>query len=347
MFAISADYERRTGGWIYDQRLMHELRQRGWQVCDLVLPAGFPRPDDAARAQSDAMFAGLADGTIVVVDQLCLGVMPQVARQQAHRLQLVMIVHHPLSLENGLEADERAAFAQSEREVLSHVALVIVTSNTTARDLQKNFAVADARILVAPPGVDRPPRSPGSSGGAPVMLCVGAVVPRKDHATLITALAGLGTLPWRLKIIGNLTRAPDHVAHVQSLIARHGLADRVQLVGELDDDNLNRVWQEADLFVAASRHEGFGMAVAEAVARGLPVVTTAAGAVSEWLGDPVAIVVPTGDVEALRAAIARAVSDPDVRARLRQGAQAARNGLPRWDETATVVDAALTGLVAG
>lgn len=345
VFAISADYERRTGGWVYDQRLMRELRDRGWTIRDLVLPAGFPSPDDRARAQAANMLAALPEGTLVIIDQLCLGVMPDVARDQAHRLRIVMIVHHPLSSEAGISADQYRERMSSEREALRHVALAIVTSHTTARDLRGNFDVGEDRIVVAVPGVDEQPVATGSHG-KPLLLSVGAVVPRKDHGVLISALADLTHLPWHLNIVGNVTRAPDHVLAVRSLIARYGLSDRVTLCGEYADAVLDRAWRDTDLYVAASLHEGFGMAISEAIARGIPVVATAAGAVSEWLDPSAAILVEPGNVTELRDALSRALSNPALRARLRQGALDACRHLPRWQETAAKVDDALTCLVA-
>lgn len=324
---------------------MRELRQRGWQVRDLALPAGFPRPDERALVQSDAMLAAVPDGCIVVIDQLCLGVMPDVAKRHARRLQLVMIVHHPLARETGISDEDRQALVRSEREALAHVALAVVTSPTTARDLLENFGIGEDRIVVAVPGVDERPIVMGS-GGDPLLLSVGAVVPRKDHATLIAALAGLVHLPWRLKIVGNLTRAPDHVGFVQSLITRHGLSERVALSGELDDAALEQVWIETDLYVAASRHEGFGMALSEAIARGVPVVATAAGAVSDWLSEPAAILVETGNIQALKAGLSIALSEPEARVKLRHGALGARRHLQRWHETAANVEAALAGLAS-
>ena len=345
VFAISADYERRTGGWIYDQRLMRELRDRGWTIRDVVLPAGFPEPDDRARAQAADMLAGLPGGTLVIIDQLCLGVMPDVARDQAHRLRMVMIVHHPLSSEAGISADQHRERLFSEREALRHVALAIVTSHTTARDLRDNFDVSEDRIVVAVPGVDEQPIAIGASGD-PVMLSVGAVVPRKDHGALISALAELIHLPWHLNIVGNVTRAPEHVLAVRSLIARYGLSDRVTLCGEYAEAALDRAWGDTDLYVAASLHEGFGMAISEAIARGIPVVATAAGAVSEWLDPSAAILVEPGNVTELREALSHALSNPAIRVQLRRGALEARNHLPRWEETAEKVDDSLTRLVA-
>lgn len=345
VFAISADYERRTGGWVYDTRLIKELAALGWRVREIVLPAGFPYPDEAARAQSAEAFAQLADGTFVLTDQLCLGVLPEVAQREAQRLRLVMIVHHPLMLEQyGAGVDD--AFGRSEREALRHVRLAIVTSETTAKFLRDNFGVEADRIVVAPPGTDSRPLSEGSRDGELTLLSVGAVVPRKDHGVLIDALSSLRDEPWRLTIVGNIKRAPDHVSALRARIAAAGLQDRVHLVGELDDVALEEVWRQADIYVASSRHEGFGMAIAEAISRGLPVVTTAAGAVSEWLSPSAALIVPSGDPDALGTALARVLREPQTRTALMRGAREQRLRLPRWEDTAARVDAALLHIVS-
>ena len=344
VFAISADYERRTGGWIYDTRLMRELRGRGWTISDMILPSGFPRPDTEARRIASAQFETLADGTLVVADQLCLGVMPDVACRHAQRLRLAMIVHHPLSFDGGSSAD-RAALATAEREALAHVALAIVTSQTTADDLRRRFDVSPDRIVLAPPGIDpQPAASPANT--VPSLLSVGALVPRKDHVTLVTALAGLEHLPWQLTIVGNTTRAPAYVAELYASIAELRLDHRIMLTGECDDAELQSIWRAADVYVAASHHEGFGMAIAEAIARGIPVVTTAAGAVQEWLSPQAALIVAPGDACALRDALGAVLAEPARRDALRHGALEARARLPYWDDTAATVDAALGRLIA-
>ena len=336
-FAISADYERATGGWLYDQRLLAGLARLGWQVHCLTLPAGFPNPSPAARAEAAAAFRSLADGALVLVDQLCLGVLPEVARDEAQRLRLVMIVHHPLALEDERARAASLAFAQSEREALRHVAGVIATSPATARLLAADYGVPIERIIVATPGVDRQPLARRSAGRSLTLLSVGAVVPRKDHDALIAALAGLRHLPWRLAIVGNTTRAPAHVARLRARLAASGLSSRVTLTGELSASALARRWQTADLYVAASRHEGYGMAIAEALAHGVPVITTRAGAVGAWIGRRGALVVPDGNTAQLRAALAQVLSMPSLRAQLRRGALARRRALPTWEATAEAV----------
>jgi len=336
-FAISADYERATGGWVYDQRLLEGLTRLGWRIHRLTLPPGFPHPSPAARTQAVAAFHGIADGSLVLVDQLCLGVLPEVAKAEAQRLRLVMIVHHPLALEDQRARPASLAFAQSEREALRHVAGVITTSPTTARILSTDYGVPTDRIIVAVPGVDRQPLARGSGSRSLTLLSVGAVVPRKNHDTLIAALASLRHLPWRLAIVGNATRAPVHVARLRTRLAASGLTSHVTLTGEVSARALARRWQTADLYVAASRHEGYGMAIAEALSHGVPVITTRAGAVGAWIGRHGALVVPDGNTAQLRAALAQVITKPHLRAQLRRGALARRRALPTWEATAEAV----------
>jgi glycosyltransferase involved in cell wall biosynthesis len=344
-FVISADYARRTGGWLYDHKLVQGLSARGWQVRRITLPAGFPQPSPPARAQAGAAFRAIADGSLVLVDQLCLGVLPEVAAAAGHRLRLVMIVHHPLALE-GYATVTAVGIARAEREALRHVAGVITTSANTARVLASDYAVSADRIVIAVPGVDRQALARGSGGSLANLISVGAVVPRKNHGLLVEALGGLAGLPWRLAIVGNLTRAGEHVRSLRAMITAYGLSARIRLTGELPDQQLARLWSGADLYVSTSRHEGYGMAMAEAFAHGVPVLTTYAGAAGAWIGRRGAKIVGDGRLVALRTALGELIGSRHQRALLRRGAVARRRSLPAWEATAAVVDARLKQLVA-
>lgn len=343
VFVISADYEQRTGGYRYDMRLLDELRGRGWAIHEKIAPAGFPNPDASAKTETAALLASLPDGTLVLSDQLVTSVLPEVMAAERDRLRLVPIVHHPLALEND-DGVPDAAVAGRERQALACAQRVIVTSATTAAILARDYAVDPARLVVARPGVDRLPIATGSGQGALQLISVGAVVPRKDHGTLVAALAGLRGRPWRLSIVGNTTRAADHAAGLRAQITAARLEGQVTLTGEMEEAPLAALWSRADLYVSASALEGFGMAVAEAVGRGLPVVTTAAGAVAGWLDRRAAVIVDVGDADALRRAIEGLLDMPGRLAALRQGALAARAALPAWNEAGAIVDNALLRL---
>jgi glycosyltransferase involved in cell wall biosynthesis len=344
-FVISADYARRTGGWIYADRLLKGLAARGWRIKEAILPAGFPEPSPQARARAAAIFRAIPAGRVVLVDQLCLGVLPEVARAEGRRLRLVEIVHHPLALEGLNGAHRNAQFQRSEREALREVAAVIVTSAGTAHTLTADYWVRADRIIIAVPGVDRRPLARGSGGPILNLISVGALVPRKNHGLLLRALAGLRHLPWRLALVGNLTRAPRHVLRLRGMIGACGLSARVSLKGELSDDRLARLWSGADLYVSASRHEGYGMALAEAFAHGVPVVSTYAGAAAAWVGRRGAKLVPDASLGPLGAALGEVLRSEPLRAALRGEARARRPSLPRWETTAAAVDSRLRRLL--
>ena len=86
------------------------------------------------------------------------------------------------------------------------------------------------------------------------------------------------------------------------------------------------------------------MAVAEALAHGLPVVATMTGAIPELVGDGAGLLVPVGDTPALVAALSRVLSDAGLRARLAAGARRMRDQLPTWEETSERFAAALNSL---
>ena len=196
------------------------------------------------------------------------------------------------------------------------------------------------RITVAPPGIDPAPVARGS-GERPRLLNVGTVTPRKGHALLIEALAGLRALSWDLVIVGNLDRDAGTANAVRELIGRHGLADRVTLTGELEGEALAAAFDRADIFVSASFYEGYGMAIAEALARGLPVVATSGGATAETVPADAGLLVPPGDAAALARALQRVLAEPGLRAQFRQGAIRARARLPSWNDTAAIIETAL------
>lgn len=338
-FAIPGDPDLPTGGYAYDRRLAADLRARGLRVDLLRLPDGFPVPDDAARAQAAARLAALPAGETVMIDGLALGVLPEAAAAVADRGRLIALVHHPLALETGTSPERAAALQRSERAALAAAAGVVVTSPATADILVRDYAVPVARLVVAAPGTDPAPPARGSAPGEPVrLLAVGTLVARKGHGDLLAALARLdGALPdWRLDIVGSDSLDPGHAATLRETVERLGLGGRVRLAGAVGADALAGFYDAADLFVLASHYEGYGMAYAEAIAHGLPVVGTTGGAVADAVR-AAAVLVPPGDVDALAAALRPLVADPAERARRAALSRAASATLPTWSDAADAV----------
>ena len=345
---VPGDLALRTGGYGYDREIVSGLRDLGWRVDVVLLDGSFPYPTAAARAHAVHALAALPDGTLVLADGLAFGVMAEEAAREAARLAFIGLVHHPLADETGLDAETARAFAASERRALASTRGVIVTSHATARRLA-DFGVSPSRVTVVMPGTASAPAAHGTRGtsGAdsdtPVaLLCVATLVPRKGHDVLFTALARLRHLPWHLTCAGSLTLHPPTAAARQQQLRALDLAERVSLVGDLDAAALTAAYDRSDIFVLATRHEGYGMAVAEAVAHGLPVVSTATGAIAELVDSTSGAIVPMDDPEALADALKTLVADDGARTRAMAGARATRATLPRWSESAQAMAQALT-----
>jgi len=184
------------------------------------------------------------------------------------------------------------------------------------------------------PGTAQRPQALGSRDNAPSMLCVAALVPRKGHDVLLEALHSLRERPWRLVCAGSLDRSPQTVAALRRKLIARGLEGRVELVGEVDEAGLARCYAGADLFVLPSYHEGYGMALAEALAYGLPVVSTRVGAIPDTVPADAALLVPPGDGVALANALARIIDDTALRRRLAGAARRAAADLPGWADAA-------------
>jgi glycosyltransferase involved in cell wall biosynthesis len=116
------------------------------------------------------------------------------------------------------------------------------------------------------------------------------------------------------------------------------------LLGDLDAEALGRLYERSDVFVLASYLEGYGMALAEAVAHGLPIVSTTAGAIPETVPASASLLVSPGDSRALAKALASVMDDSPLRATLAANARAARASLPTWSSAAAKFAAALDGL---
>ena len=191
-------------------------------------------------------------------------------------------MHHPLADETGLDAPRRARLEALERDALAACAGVLVTSAFTARRLEA-YGVVPARVRAVPPGTDPALLAAGPEPGAPpLLLSVGSVTPRKGQRLLAAALARLAAMPWRCVCAGSLERDPDYAAEVAVLAREAGLAGRLRFAGECGAAELDRLYHRASLFVLPSHYEGYGMAFAEALARGLPVVGTTGGSDSPY-----------------------------------------------------------------
>jgi glycosyltransferase involved in cell wall biosynthesis len=334
-FAVPGDLATLTGGYTYDRHIVGELRRLGFMVDVIDLGDGFPRPAPETRTAALEKLAGVSPDVAIVIDGLALGVLPEIAALSG-RNPLIGLVHHPLALETGLAAEEAERFRASERAALAGMTSVIVTSPSTARVLIADYGVSPDLVRIAPPGSAPAVCARPDSGGSIALLSVGIIVPRKGHDLLIAALAMLKDLPWRLTIVGDRTRDEQASGRLDADVLRHGLASRITIESAVPEERLAELYASADVFVLASRYEGYGMAFAQAIAYGVPVIGTTAGAIPETVPAGAGLLVPPGEVPALAAALRLVISDEAERARLAANARAAARRLPTWEAAAAV-----------
>ena len=334
VFAVPGDLATPTGGYAYDRRIIAELAEMDWDVTVADLGGDFPRPSPRTRDLARARLAAVPHGVPIVLDGLAFGVIPEIAAELRPDHPLVALVHHPLACESGISAADAARFLAQERAALAHAAHVVVTSPSTARLLAADYGVAADTITIAVPGSEPRSLARGSRDGTVALLAVGSVVPRKGYDVLVAALADIKDLPWRLTIVGDRTRDAATAAALDDNIRRHGLGERIDVVGAVDDHRLGALYAGADLFVLPSRFEGYGMAFAEAIAHGLPVIGTTAGAIPETVPDGAGLLVPPDDAPALTSALRRLIGQPDERQRVAVVARAVAARLPTWRQSA-------------
>ncbi|MGW3493865.1 glycosyltransferase family 4 protein [Streptomyces sp. NPDC001020] len=327
-----------SGGNVYDRRVCLDLPGFGWQAHQHIVDGSWPRPQPAARAELARTLRELADGTVVLLDGLVACGVPEIVAPETRRLSLAVLVHLPLGDETGLDPRVAAELDAKERATLRAVPAVIATSDWAVRRLVSHHGLAPERVHGAAPGTDIAPLASGTDGVSR-LLCVAALTPRKGQHRLIEAFATVTDLPWTCVCVGGLGRNPEYVARLRALIDAHNLGDRLHLAGPQAGAELDASYAAADLMVLTSYAETYGMAAAEALARGLPVLASDVGGLPEAVGRAPdggvpGILVPPGDPAALAAELRGWFGDADLRRRLKAAARGRRAGLDGWATTA-------------
>lgn len=343
---VAGDPDQRTGGYLYDAHIVSALRGQGWEIDVVGLEGTFPDADTEAATALALALETLPDHSAVVIDGLAMGALPDVVAQHAQRLDVSALLHHPLGDELGLNEADQQRFHRSELNALAYVARIIVTSHFTARrlpELAARYAMPlKAGITVVEPGVALAPISPAAVPGEALrLLCVATLTPRKGQDILVQALAGVTSDHWQCDCYGG-ARDAAFTQRVEQLIKQHGLQQKVQLHGECDSETLEAAYRHAHALVLPSWYEGYGMVVTEALAHGLPVITTTGGALRDTLPEGAGLSVEPGDRAALQDALNRFCNDAELQHQLRQGAAQARGELSDWRAAGEAFAATLT-----
>jgi glycosyltransferase involved in cell wall biosynthesis len=335
-FVVPGRLDQLTGGYLYDRKIIDGLRALGRQI----------RLIELASHNRGTALAELPDGTMTVIDGLALPELEATMTAHSRRLRLVGLVHHPLADETGLSRSAAERLLRVEAAMLRRFCGVICPSLKTAATLE-SYGVASDRISVIPPGTAKPERPVRPRHGrVRSLLCVASLIPRKGHRVLIAALSRIRDLDWRLLCIGSLHRDRRTAGTIRHMISKARLGRRISLAGERPPQVLMRAYRAADLFVLPSFHEGYGMAFAEALAHGLPIIATDAGAIPDTVPSEAGLLVSPGNVRALARALRRVLTQQALASSLAAGSRAAGARLTDWRQATIQWHEALALLAA-
>ncbi|MGB0638302.1 MAG: glycosyltransferase family 4 protein [Myxococcota bacterium] len=318
------DPNQRTGGYLYNARMIDALRARGVAVSLHVLDGPWPWPGD--QTNHTDVLSHIPDGSVVVADGLLWpGLQDSVRSALSARCAVWVVVHSLLDMEESSASMD--SVVEKEMQALSQAHGWFATSSRTARIVCERLNTETNLVIV-------PGTFPSPHRGRPRknhMLSVATVTERKGHRLLVEALAQLKDVAWTMDIVGALDRDVGCVQAVRDRIQQLGLEERIRLVGELDDAGMDGAYSSADLLVHTATFEAFGMGLTEALVRGIPVVSTPAGALDSM--DSAAIqVLPAQDLDRLVGALRTVLADPMELERRSDAAELLR--FPDWSEQA-------------
>jgi glycosyltransferase involved in cell wall biosynthesis len=335
-FAVPAgldDPQRVSGGNVVDRQVRDGLSRLGWSV-------RMHEIDVDAAARVGPVFTGPAEDAVLLIDGLVATRWPEALEAAADGRAVVVLAH----MVSAAFADADQAVVDAECRALRSADRAIVVSRWTGDELVRREVLPPERVVVVTPGTDDAAAGPGSPSGC-ALLCVGVIAPHKGQDTLIDALAALGAdTRWSCTIAGSLTAFPDFADRLSRRAEEAGIGDRVTLTGVLDEQELEKAYQRADLLVAPSRTESYGLAIADALRRGIPVIASRVGGIPGTVADRAAILVPPDDSRAWSESLGRWMADPDLRARMKRDALNGRDTMPRWSDAVARVAETLAGV---
>jgi glycosyltransferase involved in cell wall biosynthesis len=308
--------------------------------------AGFPEPATFSL-RAARLLARRRDEFDLVHDNQCLGY--GLLRLPRLGLPTIATIHHPIQVDRALELAEATGFkrislrrwygfTRMQGRVARRLPEVITVSSSSAAQITEHYGVRPERISTIPIGTDVERFSPDAS----VPKVPGRIV---TTASADSALKGLGILieafakvcadhdTAGLTVIGKARPGGG----VERAIERYGLGGRVRFVSGLSEEELVRTLRSAEVACVPSLYEGFSLPAVEAMAVGLPLVSTTGGAIPEVAGmhGETTLAVPPGDAEALAAALAKLLGDADLRALL--GAAARERAVTRFTWRAAAI----------
>lgn len=324
-FLTVGDPTRLTGGYLYHREVFRRWRAQGHRVDEIVLgPADVSGQLAAAPTVGTRLDIALYD--VLLIDALARAAVASWIDHWRRCRPVIALIHELPAVAGANDPRER-----NWEQALLHADALVTVSDDGATTLCARGA-DPARIHVVSGGCDRLlAQLPTNVCREPLVIAVGQWIPRKNLARLVRAWNAAAVPGWRLELIGETSVDPNYAAEIWQVI--RDSSPNVIVRGPLSDDQLAEQYARASVFALPSRFEGYGLVFAEALACGLPVIAGAVGPVPALVGAG-GLLVPPDDEQALTAVLRTITTDSALRARLGAAAQQRAASLPRWDDTA-------------
>ena len=347
-FIIYGSLDTLTGGYLYDKMVVKGLIELGHNV-EIISLRSSTYPGRLLYGLSPRLHDRLLTSRfdILIQDELCHPTLFLVNRRLRRQIRpiLLALVHHTLSAEPRNKWYNRF-LAIIERHYLSTVHGCIFNSKTTSTQVA-TLINTHYHEVIAPPAGDRfgPPLSPAAISkrnkqpGALELVFLGNVIPRKGLLPLLKALAKVESRIWRLSIIGGLDFDRTHTAKARKLIEELGIGEAVRFLGTQENEKLVETLKSSHIFCMPYAYEGFGIAILEAMAFGLPAIGSSDGAAFETIRHKEnGYLLDADDLIGLGSILHELYHD---REKLTELAMAARNTYvqaPGWQDAITTID---------
>jgi glycosyltransferase involved in cell wall biosynthesis len=303
---------------------------------------GFPEPFTFGRRVYEYLREKMPSYDIIH-DNQCLAY--GLLRLSELGFPMIATIHHPITVDRDMELQAAPnwlkrlkvkrwyAFLRMQVKVSRQLSKIITVSECSKKDISREFGVSPNKFRVVPngintdffyplPGVERRPHH--------LLVTNSADTPLKGLKYLLMAVASIKKKrSIHLTVIGK----PKKDGVIERLVGKLGVQDVVHFTGRIAYEEFARYYAEATMTIIPSLYEGFGMPAGEAMACGVPVISTTGGALPEVVGGA-GILVPPGDSEALENAILSLLDHPERRASLGQaGLKRVRDSLT-WEHAA-------------
>lgn len=348
-FIIYGNLDTLTGGYLYDRIAVRGLTELGHEVEVISLPAGsyLERLGSGLSPRlCRSLLAGRFD--ILIADELChpsLFLLSKWFRRHPERPLLVALVHHLLCGEPRPRW-QNMFLGQVERSFLASADGFIHNSETTQRTVASLVPHNRPQIIAYPAG-DRfgSPLSPEAitrrshCPGPLELLFLGMVIPRKGLLPLLSTLATIDRDVWHLSVVGGLDFHPAHTARVKKLVCQLDLSDSVEFLGPRHDDDLVEILTRSHIFCMPWAYEGYGIAMLEAMAFGLPAIGSRKGAAGETISHGTnGYLMDPDDLDGLKPLLLKLHQDREQLQKMAMAACATSASRPSWKDSIAAID---------